>query len=419
VHLDESNAGDLLRTLPGEPPLPPSIDIGRAMHAGRRRRRLRRAALTGGAVVLTVLAVTAVPVALRATSHKTDTTAESSSAPPSPAPASAPTSKEPTQKPTQELPAVAVPKSCTAEKLPVPDNVAQALVTAADPTGRFLYGRSYPTSGQHQLLLWTDGKATKIDIPGDDPTINAANTAGYAVATSLTDDHWAGYVYHGGTATKLPGGDAWANGINAGNTVVGVKVDPVSGLRQPAVWRTPASQPDLLALPADATNGEARAIDDDGTVVGFVYDNTKPDGRAYAWAPDGTGRALPSPDKSITDAYVAYTVRNGWATGIVGLRTTSVAGVRWNLHTNQVETIRSFTSRPSTANARGWMVGSDMQGRGLLVAGGQQVQLPDGYLHRPGGLTNIPQTISDDGRIIGGQSDDPAGVIHAMRWRCI
>jgi uncharacterized membrane protein len=45
------------------------------------------------------------------------------------------------------------------------------------------------------------------------------------------------------------------------------------------------------------------------------------------------------------------------------------------------------------------------------------VVLPD--LARHGARdTNIAATLSDDGRVIGGQSDDAAGVLQAVAWRC-
>jgi hypothetical protein len=46
------------------------------------------------------------------------------------------------------------------------------------------------------------------------------------------------------------------------------------------------------------------------------------------------------------------------------------------------------------------------------------VVLPALAAHEPGNLKNIATTVSDDGRTIGGQSDDSNEVIRAVVWRC-
>jgi hypothetical protein len=43
---------------------------------------------------------------------------------------------------------------------------------------------------------------------------------------------------------------------------------------------------------------------------------------------------------------------------------------------------------------------------------------PDLATHEPNGLSTIPSAVSDDGRTIAGQSDDPTGTIQAVVWRC-
>lgn len=69
-------------------------------------------------------------------------------------------------------------------------------------------------------------------------------------------------------------------------------------------------------------------------------------------------------------------------------------------------------------NAQGWQVGTDKQGRAVLVTDGATVVLPRLASFRPGGLSDLPSTLSDDGRTIGGQSDDGTGTIQAVVWRC-
>jgi hypothetical protein len=299
-----------------------------------------------------------------------------------------------------------------------------AIVTAADPTGNVIFGRSYPDPGnsfKYRVLRWERGKPIEFDFPGLDQAVDSVNAAGLGVGVSFdgTDTPTA-YLYRHGAVTTLPGGrGAIAHGINANNTIVG-ELHTEAGIR-PVIWPSPTSAPRELAVPSDASGGIAHAIDDDGTVVGEVFTNTKGD-IAYAWGPDGTGRVLPPPGGEQSGfGSAAFTVRNGWATGIDRdfLSAGDEKGVRWNLGADRVEPVHGMLIRPSMANASGWMVGTDLQGRGVLFAGDRTVVLPDAFQHEPGTFDNLPTTVSDDGRVIAGQADDAGGVIHAVIWHCL
>ncbi|MGI5238899.1 hypothetical protein [Dactylosporangium sp. CA-139066] len=425
MDLNEYNAGDLLRTLPDEPPRPPSIDVARAMRDGRRRRRLRRRALAGGVLVLTLAAVAAVPVALAATRGPDRRPDLAPAASGSSGGTSAAAKAAPTVRATAR--AIAVPTSCKAEKLPIPDNVTMALVTAADPTGSIIFGRSYPKGGDQQVLVWQDGRATKVAVPGADQAISAVNAAGVGVGNSWVDSGPVAWLYRDGKVTKLPGGDGvTVAGINAAEVIVGN-----NGTGRPLIWSSPTAEPRPLALPDDATGGIASAIDEDGTVIGSIYttipggvQTTASDPRgvragvAYAWAPDGTGRRLPAPAVVSGTGYGAFTIRNGWVIGVNRPAGAPASGLRWDLATGTVETVPGFATRPDTANASGWMVGTDPEGHGLMVAGDKRMQLPDPFQHKPSTTSLLAVTISDDGRTIAGQADDPSDTIRAIVWRC-
>jgi hypothetical protein len=66
------------------------------------------------------------------------------------------------------------------------------------------------------------------------------------------------------------------------------------------------------------------------------------------------------------------------------------------------------------------VTGTDMQGRAIVVTGdGAPLLLPDVDSHKPGEQTNMPMTISDDGRTIGGQALTHDGrQMEAVVWRC-
>ncbi len=219
------------------------------------------------------------------------------------------------------------------------------------------------------------------------------------------------YAYQAGRETRLPGvvrGSAEA--INEAGAIVGQD----DRARAAVVWASTTAKPVRLPVPAGTSSATASDVDEDGTTVGTLDDEAP-----YVWFPDGTHRRPPLPKVAggPVPAARAFTVHNGWATGVGDLERATVA-LRWNVRTGEVRVFDQFAIRAGTANAHGWQVGTDSQGRGLLVANGRTVVLPDLAFHEPGGLTNIASTLSDDGRIIAGQADDRKGDIQAVVWRC-
>lgn len=415
MQLDEQSASVLLRALDDEPHTPSTVDVTRAIADGRRRRRVRRAAAYGVASAATALVLVGASVAvgaMRAPARHDQTigTAPATAATTVPPPPSAdPVPKD----------APAAPAKCVIAQLKVPDGRAQALVTAADPTGRIIAGRSYPnrgTSGDYHVIVWVDRQPKIVDIPGDDQAINDINTAGVAVGLSFVGNGPAAWLYRDGKVSRLPGGDgAEAYAINDANVAVG------SRDRRPIVWRSLDQPPIELPLPDGATNGEARDIDEDGTIVGYIEVNNSE--RPYVWTSSG-GRELAPPPGMPADRgdgrgmLRAYGIRNGYVTGIAAVGAAGNSAVRWDLRTGEARVYPQFFIRASMANRLGWQVGTDTQGRGLLVTDTRSVVLPDLVLHKPGELKNIPETVSDDGKVIAGQSDDKNDVIHAVVWTC-
>nr|BFE70800.1 hypothetical protein GCM10020092_041010 [Actinoplanes digitatis] len=147
-------------------------------------------------------------------------------------------------------------------------------------------------------------------------------------------------------------------------------------------------------------------------------------------APTASCRCRTSAASLATTARV-FSVRNGWATGVATDGTgakgdarkkavggaTVAAAVRWNVRTGEVRVFADLTMGATAVNAHGWQVGTDRQGRAVLVAD-RTVVLPDLAAHEPNGLGNIASSVSDDGRTVGGQSDDATGTIQAVVWRC-
>jgi uncharacterized membrane protein len=309
-----------------------------------------------------------------------------------------------------------------------------ALVSGADPSGRYIVGRSYPRGGGYQAVMWHDGKARKVMLPGDlEESLRDVNSAGTAVGWSYAKSGPVPYVYRNGKVSKLPGVKRGsANAINDAGAIVGED----ETAQAPVVWPSATARPVRLPVPAGTERAAALDIDEDGTTVGSLGEE-----RPYVWFPDGTHRELPMPTiegKPAVNAR-AFTIRNGWATGVadngVGrdgrnpeAKASTEAGkkapapkltaVSWHVRSGEVRTSDDFDLRADATNAQGWQVGISKQGRPVLIAGADPVRLPELAPHPPGRLTTIPSTLSDDGRLVAGQSDDASGTIQAVVWRC-
>jgi len=425
---------DLLKLLDDEPHSPSTIDVRRAVAVGRRRAG-RRGVGYAGAAAATAVAVAGVSVAGGLVGHAAPDAA-ATGAPHTGVATSAPPKPRYTipGKAGWTAPAATPPTRCTLDELTAPSNAPMALVAGADPAGRYIVGRSYPKAGGYQAVLWHDGLGRNVMLPGDlEELLADVNSTGTAVGWSYTGTTEAGtgpvpYVYRDDKVSKLAGvrrGSAYA--INDAGAIVGTDEDHQAAV----VWPSATAKPIRLPVPAGTKEATARDIDEDGTTVGDL-DHAVP----YVWFPDGTYRELPMPDldgKPATTAQV-FSVRNGWATGVAtngaersgaknpaGAKARGVGAavpVRWNLRTGEVSVSGVLRFPASAVNAQGWQIGTDKQGRAVLVAATATVLLPDLAAHTPDGLSTIPNTVSDDGRTIAGQSDDATGTIQAVVWRC-
>lgn len=294
-----------------------------------------------------------------------------------------------------------------------------SIASGADPTGRFIVGRGYPEDGrlEQHVVIWHDGEPTPVAMPGVDQLLEDVNSSGVAVGVSFDPDTWeplTPWVYRDGGLSALPGVESGsARGINDRGDVAGVRLKQ-SAYERPVWW--PAGAPDAvdLPLPPDAIDGAAYDIDEDGTIVGQYTDDDRID-HAYVWLPDGSAHRLPIPGGT-GPLSRALTIRNGWITGLAQSGGSAVA-LRWHLGSGDVREIPRFYLFPEGANAHGWMVGSDSKGTALLLFDDGDLPLPGlSDVNEPS--SNVPSSLSDDGRTIAGYSTDADGLLRAVRWRC-
>jgi hypothetical protein len=397
---EDRYAATLLRPLAREPRAPSTVDISRAVADGERRRRLELVVRAGASTAVAALVLVGgwAAVAPRLSADRTG--------PPPSSPAVVPPSASPSAS------APPAPPACTIERLPVPaGHPPKSIVTGADPTGRYIVGRSYPGGLSHPVLIWHDRQVRQVSMPGSDQEFNDITSTGVAVGTSYVgadSEQTAAWVYRDGRLTRLAGGVAQAFGINEKEAIVG----SVNG--KPAMWPTPTSPPTMLAMPGPGWEGYAAGIDEDGTIVGRMDVAAKPVDLGFVWRPDGRLEqlAVPTVRGAPADTYTADAIRDGqvvgWSARDEG-STRFIEAPHWNLRTGQVTSVQG---RADAVNRMGWTVSGNE-----LNAGGTIVELPHLGTASPEART-YALTISDDGGTIAGQAPLPDSEPVAVVWTC-
>lgn len=392
----------LLRPLAEEPTWASRVDPMVAIVEGKRRRRKRR--VTGAVTIglLTVVTVAAGPAMgyLRGGEPEVNLPAVPQSV------TVAPSTSTPS---TRTPPTVAPISRCTVVRLPTGKH-KEAITTGGDPSGRFLLGRSYPKDGSDRpMLIWRDGKlAYEVPLPGDDSSLQDINSSGVAVGYTYVP--MKPYVVQDGRATLLPGvskGQAFA--INELGVVVGTRQR--NGRSVPVRWPSTAAPAVDLPLPASATEGKASGIFDDGTVVGVV---TRKDGsqEGWLWLPEGSSRRLRTPRTA--GEFQVRAAHNGWVVGVVG-----DVHYRYRVDDDRFQSLPAGIQYPDAVAVSGWLAASTMQNAGLVWTGRKTVALPvpAGFRTNPPPFTSV-ESISDDGRVVGGHTAEYDGDNTAVMWRC-
>jgi hypothetical protein len=366
-------------------------DIERAMADGAARRR-RRAIVSGGAGIGALVAVAALTVTVVQVVAPDSAGPDGTNGPTDTATGSADVTTGPPE------------AACAVEPLRLPPGAQRVLLSAVDPSGRYVVGHA----GGDAVIRWTDG--TPSIVGGPDIVVRDVNRAGTMVGWRGRDKI---VLYRDGVWHDLGvSGEPWA--INDRGDIVGA--DPQGRL---VVW--PAgrvNQPRVLAGATTDIKVSFYDIADDGSVAAPASDN-----RPHVWAPDGTVRDLPLP-AGVTRATVTR-LNGDWAIGVGnrgavqgndGKPISVDVSLRWRLDTGTVEALP--------------IGGSDMivdvtpQGVAVFNGVNRPVTLiaPDGtqvHLPKPG---DEPRTlvagISDDGRTVAGDAYGIGAESIPYVWHC-
>jgi RNA polymerase sigma factor (sigma-70 family) len=378
----------------------PAID--QTLSKVRRKRALRRATL---AAVLALLLALPVAIILRGKGSEPPFIGPTSPPSPSPSPVPSPT------------PAAVALSSCAGRTLPRLPGAPHAGFSGGDPSGRYLVGETVsPKTDENGPVLWTDGVASTFTPPGKRITGLVVNSRGVVAGSSNGDgNHWIVWTYQEGRVDVLMEGESPDDALEVAGINTRGDILLVNWNDGPPKVRFAGPNPVVRELPAPDSGTVrlyARGIGDDGTVVASAAD------RAVIWTPEGKPRELAVP--------------SGWKATAVGIRGEWVVGLalhqpidpyyhmesrtvlRWNLRTGEVTQVAGLDG-VAGVTAHGWVLGSTRGGRSFVDMNGKRLELPT-----PAGASDAYVSfISDDGRVIGGETKvQPGGANVAIRWTC-
>ncbi|MEJ3749468.1 hypothetical protein WEI85_40185 [Actinomycetes bacterium KLBMP 9797] len=277
------------------------------------------------------------------------------------------------------------------------DNV----MLAADRSGRYQVGAQghweSPGVIRSRVILWRDG--TPRLGPETDPYggFAAVSSTGIAVGWAHEGGQRRAVAYAYGQIVELAmpadATEATAAAVNARGEVAGTAYG--DGGAQRAVAWSPDGEVRVLATPPGFTHASATHIDGDGTVLGYAASGASmPDrARLVVWAPGGAPRVLPVAGSADPEPQMwPIDLRDGVAYGAQ-----DSAFVRWDLDAGTATIVDNGGGSIMAVNARGSMVsfGGFGQDRTVFVGNGAVRPLDQA------GLWITPLALSDNDLVFG------------------
>ena len=389
---DDREAREMLDPLAGEPRGEQWLDLDHIVREGDRRRRVRTA-VTGAFTAVFLTAVAAGTAAIVVNGRQGDggvPTAGGASAS-----AGAP-----------DLPYAATGPDCTLAALPGPTG----LLAAVDHTGHYTLQEA-KTGTRTTVTVRKDGvQVARVFLPPATQGDYAVNAKGEftALMTDLSKEPatLVSYAYTAGKLTTMSAGSV-ATGIADDGRIAGVAKNS-----EPALWEGPSEAPRKLAVPV-GKQAQVMFVDQDGTMLGYA--NSEGSEFANLWLPDGSSRALPSPDGQRSPT--VWGINNGWVAGF-----DDAQGFRYRVGTNRYEALPAQIRRPHTVASNGAVVGDDgTDGHLWVLDGGVARKLPGAPEARHYRILGI----SDDGRTVTANEYRPAPASdpdretgRAVTWTC-
>lgn len=331
--------------------------------------------------------------------------------------------KRPTRQPFVPVasPAAKLPASCTVDALPLPDGQTSSFVSGGDRTGHYLLGRSQNADGNFTVLVWHDGQlVNEVEMPGFDGTLDDINSSGVAIGNSVPDGGGnTPWLLRDGQLTELTApsegtGNATAKAIGEQGTVVGSR-RVLGGGQGPVVWPAGQTTSTDLTVSSGAAQGQAVDVDADGTIIGEMLYPIDPFYAAVWRAGSDTGERLPTVGHGLeTRHLLPISISDGVAVGRWG--GPSGPAMTLDLKTGTA-TVLDRAKGAGQMNARAWFAGRTNDGLTLMSATAR-TELPVGNLGDAASDQTLVRSLSDDGKVIGGQIADPDGTTKAAIWHC-
>lgn len=315
-----------------------------------------------------------------------------------------------------------LPTDCQIDTLPVPDDSSMSIVSAMDPTGTYIGGRSYPADPEadffRQAIIWENEEKIEVDFPGLDQTIQDINSHGDAVGFSFeeTDSGYAAYsyAYLDGEVVELePDLNSRAEGINDDGTIVGTIEE--SDERHAVVFTDDGAQ--RLDVPDDTESSSVVDIDADGSIIGSVeIDDGTMGSVPYRWDADGVPEELTLSDEVDGNLSLLIGMSDGWIAGYLVDDVDVYGTAMWA--PGETEATEVEFAGTNDLNSYGWLAGGQ-DNVGVVYADGDIYELPS--MHDDSEIIDRADAISHDGTVIAGSVNwDLAEEtsLEAAVWNC-